>query len=132
MSSELAARGWDLAWKQADGELPDGPAELWMAVFSTAGEFMGAAPARRTPAWRWRNGRLCLDYSPVRIVLRTGGWYETGVLCAVVPGARAYRPLVRLPLGKPAELRAGDVITVADGVIEIGEITPGSTEHFPG
>lgn len=97
------------------GSPPDGPAELWFLVFATDGAFMGAAPAPVPAVWLWRNGHLCLDYSPVRITVRHGGFYGTGLICAV--SGQAYRPLWPLSLGTPQKLRAGDFITITDGVI---------------
>ena len=105
--------------------MPDGPCELWAVISSTDRQFMGASPAGARPAWRWRGGKLCLDYSPVRVTVRDGGWYESCVLCAVTPAVHAYRAMWRLSLGKPAELRPGDNITITDGVIEI---QPGDTD----
>ena len=80
---------------------------------------MGAAPVPARPSWLWRDGELCLSYAPVRIVVEVGGRYETGVICAVMPAARACRPLWKVGLGEPAELRPGDDITITDGVIKI-------------
>lgn len=107
------------------GNLPDGPAELWFAVFADDGAFMGAAPAAGTPRWLWRDGRLCCDYSPVRITVRHPGRYQTGLICAVSLETRTYRPLWPLSLSPPGELRHGDSITIADGIIALTPELPG-------
>lgn len=88
-------------------------------MFADDGHFMGAAPAPAQPSWQWRHGSLCLSYAPVRVIIQTGGWYKTGAICAVMPAARAYRPMWAVSLGEPHELRPGDDITITDGVIEI-------------
>lgn len=105
------------------GNPPDGPVELWFFVFATDGSFMGAAQARQQPSWLWRDGRLCCDYSPVRITITHGGTYSTGLICAVAGGM--YRPLWPLSLGEPQELKAGDFITIIDGLISLIPELPG-------
>ena len=99
-------------------------AELWVAVFDVDGEFMGAAPATARPAWEWRAGRLSLNYAPVIVPVRFGGWYKTGVICAVIPSARAYRPMWPVSLGEPQRLRPGNTITITDGLIAIDTVDP--------
>jgi hypothetical protein len=110
---------WDPGWVRSAGPGQDGRAELWVAIFTADWTFMGAAPAPPRPGLLWRGGRLCLDYSPVMVTVVRPGVYQTGVICAVMPGARQYRPLVPVPLGPPHELRAGDTITITDGVIAL-------------
>lgn len=112
---------WDEGWRPTYGRwpMPDGPVELWVAVFADDGHFMGAERTQERPAWRWRHGTLAMDYSPVRVVMRHGGRYHTGVLCAVNPAARAYRALFAVSLGEPRKLRAGDDMLISDGVIAI-------------
>lgn len=105
------------------GNPPDGPVELWFFVFATDGSFMGAAQARQQPSWLWRDGRLCCDYSPVRVSVQYRGMYATALICAVA-GDR-YRPLWPLSLGEPQELRSGDNITIANGVISLIPELPG-------
>jgi hypothetical protein len=124
MNQELA-RDWDVAWHPAAGAIPDGPVELWFVVFADDGAFMGAAHADRQPAWRWRDGQLCCDYSPVRITVQHQGRYQTGLICAVSPQTRAWRPLWPLSLGPSHELKRGDTITVTDGVISLIPDLPG-------
>jgi hypothetical protein len=109
--------------------MPDGPVVLWIAVFTAAGELMGAAPAELRPAWLWRDGRLCVAYGPVTVTVFSPGWYAFGVICAVplselgASHSRVSRmpfvPLWRISLGEPQELRAGDNIHVLDGVVAI-------------
>ena len=112
-----ATRTWDLAWQS--GEIPPGPVELWVAVFDTDGEFMGAAQAPPRLATTWRAGQLAFAYTPLQVVMQRGGWYKTGVICAVNRQARAYRGLWPVSLGEPGELRPGDTITITDGVIAV-------------
>lgn len=113
MTAEL-----DLAtWHPAEGEMTDGPVELWFAVFADDGAFMGAARTVRQPSWLWRDGTLCCDYSPVRVAVRYGGTYSTGLICAISPQTRTWKPLWPVSLGPPHELKRGDDITVTDGVI---------------
>jgi hypothetical protein len=109
---------WDPGWVATSGPGQDGRAELWFAVFTADWTFMGAAPAPG-PVLVWKDGHLCLSYSPLVVVIRVPGWYKTGVICAVMPGARQYRPLWPVSLGEPRELRAGDTITVTEGLIKI-------------
>ena len=113
------ARSWDITWQPAAGPMPDGPVQLWVVVFDAAGRFMGAEATTPFPRWRWRRGLLAMDYSPVRVVMANGGWYHTGFLVAVNPEARTWRAMFALSLGEPRELRAGDDITISDGVIAI-------------
>ena len=75
------------------GDPPDGPVELWVLVFADDGAYLGSARAAERPRWRWRDGRLALDYSPVRVVMRRRGVYATGLICAVDQRARVFRPL---------------------------------------
>jgi hypothetical protein len=115
--SQLAE--WDPGWVRSSGAGQDGAAELWVAVFADDWTFMGAALATPRPRLLWRDGRLCLGYSPVRVPIVRAGAYKTGVICAVMRGARQYRPLWQVGLGKSQKLRAGDDITITDGVIAI-------------
>jgi hypothetical protein len=110
---------WDPGWVRSKGPGQDGRAELWVAVFTADWTLMGAAPAPPRPGLLWRDGRLCIDYSPVKVRIVRGGRYATGVICAVMPGARQYQPLWSVSLGPPGDLREGDDITVLDGVIAI-------------
>jgi hypothetical protein len=112
-------------WCPADGEMTDGPAELWFAVFADDGAFMGATRTARQPSWLWRDGRLCCDYSPLRVTVRYGGRFQTGLICAISPQTRTWRPLWPVSLGPPERLRPGDFITVADGVIALIPELPG-------
>ena len=121
----MSEGGWDPAWRPADGEIPDGPVELWFAVFAGDGAFMGAARATRKPAWLWRDGRLCCDYSPVVIRMQYPGCFRTGLICAVSPQARTWRPLWPVSLGPPGELGRGDYMTVTEGVISLIPELPG-------
>jgi hypothetical protein len=115
---------WDPGWVRSAGPGQDGAAELWVAVFADDGTFMGAAPCPATPGLVWRDGRLCLVYSPVLVTMRRAGRYQTGVICAVMRGARQYRPLWPVSLGTPHELRAGDSMTILDGIIAITPDVP--------
>jgi len=105
------------------GRLPDGPVELWVAVFTGDGEFMGAAPAQTQPRWLWRDGRLSCNYTPVVVEVTHGGTYATGLICAVAGGA--WQPLWPVTLGPPHKLRPGDDITITDGIIAITPDLPG-------
>jgi hypothetical protein len=107
------------------GNPPDGAVKLWFFVFATDGAFMGAAQVTRPPGWLWRDGRLCCDYSPVHVRMTHGGTYSTGLICAVSPDRQVYRPLWPLSLGKPGKLRAGDYLTVVDGIISLIPDLPG-------
>jgi hypothetical protein len=110
---------WDPGWVRSAGPGQDGHAELWVAVFTADWTFMGAAPCPPAPDLIWRDGRLCLVYSPVQVTIRRRGFYHTGVICAVMPGARQYQPLWPISLGTPRELRAGDTMSIVDGFIAI-------------
>ncbi len=101
--------------------VPDGPVELWFAVYDAGGVLLGAAPATRDPAWVWRGGRLCLAYGRVRVEMDRPGVYDYAVICAVslLPGGSPFAPLWRIGLGEPHELRAGDDIHILDGVVAI-------------
>ena len=114
----------DLSPARAGG-LPDGPVELWILVFATDGALMGSARAARQPSWTWRNGKISLDYTPVHIVISHGGRYSTGLICAVSAANRNYRPLWPISLGEPQELRAGDDMTIIDGVVSLTPELPG-------
>jgi hypothetical protein len=116
----------DLAsWRPAAGEMTAGPVELWVIVFTDDGAFMGAARAARQPAWLWRGGRLCCDYSPVHVLVQHPGRYQTGLICAVSPQSRTYRPLWPISLGPSHKLRRGDNITITDGIIALTPELPG-------
>lgn len=115
MSKELLPQEWQA--NRMTGNLPEGDVELWFAVFTDDGEFMGAAPAQSRPRWLWRGGKLCCDYSPVVITMMRQGRYSTGLICAVSPVTRAWQPLLPVGLGKPGELKAGNTITIIDGII---------------
>jgi len=106
---------------------PDGPVSLLIMVFTDDGELMGSAPVTRAPRWLWRDGCLCIGYSPVRVPVIRPGRYATGLICAVAPGPEGgqFRPLWPVSLGPPQELRAGDGITITDGVIAIIPDLPG-------
>ena len=103
------------------GRIPDGPVTLWYAVTDAGGMVMGTAPMPPMMPWRWQDGRLCLAYSGLRVVITRPGWYAYGLICAVSDGEQAtpFIPLWRVSLGKPQELRAGDDIYILDGVIAI-------------
>jgi hypothetical protein len=125
------ASEWDPRWIRSAGAGQDGAAELWVAVFTADWTLMGAAPAAPRPPLVWRGGRLCLDYSPVYVTIRRRGIYRTGVICAVMRGARQYRPLWPVGLGEPKELRPGDDMTILDGIIEIDPDPPGGRGAAP-
>lgn len=103
------------------GDVPDGPVELWFAVYDAGGTLLGAAPATGPLTWCWRDGRLCLAYGHVRVVLSRPGVYDHAVICAVsvMPQGSPFAPLWRIGLGEPHELRAGDDIHILDGVVAI-------------
>jgi len=103
------------------GQLPDGPVELWFAVYDADGMLMGAAPATVPPTWLWRDGRLCLAYGHVRVIMSRPGTYDHAVICAVsvMPQGAPFAPLWRIGLGKPQELRAGSDMHIVDGVVAI-------------
>lgn len=105
--------------RRADEPMPDGPVSLWIAVFDQAGGLLGAAPATGPLCWLWRNGALCLAYGRVAVTSLRAGRYDHGVICAVAEDAPAWRPMWRIGLGEPADLRAGDVVHVLDGVVAI-------------
>ncbi len=106
------------------GEPPPGPVQLWFAVFTGDGELMGAEPVTR-PRWQWRDGCLCLGYSPVHVTVARPGRFSTGLICAVSPGTGIFRPLWPVSLGPGRDMRAGDNITVEDGVIALRPELPG-------
>jgi hypothetical protein len=99
--------------------IPDGPVNLWIAVTSTTGEIMGAAPAKTAATWLWRDGRLCLGYGPVSVVVTRAGRYASGLICAVSPDTRTFRPMWRITLGRSRYLDAGQVIHILDGVVAL-------------
>jgi hypothetical protein len=119
---------WDPGWVRSAGAGQDGRAELWVAVFTAGWTLMGAAPAPAHPGLIWRDGRLCIDYAPVTVTVRRAGIYQTGVICAVVPGARQYTPLVPVSLGPPNHLRPGETITITDGVLALDFTRTGHPE----
>lgn len=106
--------------------LPDGPVELWVAVYAGEGLLMGAAPMTEPLAWLWRGGQLCLAYGPVRVIMRQPGTYSYGMICAVTAGEQAapFAPLWRIGLGKPQEMRPGDDVHILDGVIALIPLSP--------
>jgi hypothetical protein len=110
-----------LAGRVLGGRIPDGPVTLWFAVTDAAGAIMGAARMPVPMPWRWQHGRLCAAYSGLRVIMTRPGWYAYGVICAVSGAEQVtpFMPLWRVSLGKPQELRAGDDLTVAEGVIAI-------------
>jgi hypothetical protein len=105
------------------GELPDGPCSLGIAVFTADGTPLGAARCPFPPVWLWRGGRLCIAYGATRVVLRRRGVYAFGVICAIPATAEGtvvpVAPMWRISLGEPHELRAGDNISILDGVVAI-------------
>ena len=107
------------------GEPPPGPVQLWFAVFTDDGELMGAEPVTRQPRWLWRDGCLCLGYSPLTVTVTRAGRFSTGLICAVSPDTGVFRPQSPLSLGPGQDMRAGNTITVADGVIAIHPELPG-------
>jgi hypothetical protein len=117
MAKQLARRAWDPMWRQASGQLPEGPVTLWMTVFSDDQRFLGAAPMTANVAWAWKDGRLCASYGTVQVIVTEDGRYETGVIVAV--SGRQYVPVFRISLGEPQEVRAGWDICVYDGLIAI-------------
>jgi hypothetical protein len=98
---------------------------LAVIVFAGDGEMLGSARVTRVPRWLWRDGRLAVSYTPVRVVLDRGGAYSTGLICAVSDATGAYVPLWPVSLGRPQELRAGDNILISDGIIAIIPDLPG-------
>jgi len=107
------------------GDLPDGLVVLEFVVFSGDGELMGSALVTREPRWLWRDRRLGISYTPLRVVLGRGGTYSTALICAVSPDTGTYVPLWPVSLGEPQEMRAGDSITITDGIIAITPDLPG-------
>lgn len=101
--------------------VPDGPVELWFAVFDAAGTLLGAAPATAPLAWYWRDGRLNLAYGTVGVVLSRPGTYDYAMICAVsaMPQGSPFAPVWRISLSPKHELRAGDNIWITDGLIAI-------------
>lgn len=127
MGKALARRQEVTSWQQVT-QLPDGPVGLWMAILSTGGALMGAAPITGLPVWVWHNGMLAVDYGPVKVWVDQPGWYETG--CIIAVSGRRWMPVIRISLGKPGELRRGDDITIIGGKIAwtslTGDISLGS------
>jgi hypothetical protein len=116
-------RRWNLAWRV--GVLPEGDVEVWVAVFTDDGRFMGGSIAAERPSWLWRGGNLCCDYSPVVVEVILPGVYSTGLICAVSPAAKVYRGIWPISLGEGRRMRRGDHITIVDGIIEIKPDLPG-------
>lgn len=111
------------SWRQSG--MTDGPVHLAVIVFTDDGELMGSAAVTRQPEWLWRDGRLCIRYSPVTVIITRPGRFKTGLICAVSPDDGAYQPLWPVSLGPPQEMRAGENITITDGVIFIIPHLPG-------
>lgn len=135
MGGELELASRQLVRAKPGGPVPDGPCALVFVVVAADGQMMGAAEATGTPAWEWRDGKLCLAYGSVRVTVQVPGWYDHAVMCAVPaggtgpPGPLPYAPLFRISLGEPKRLRAGDNINILDGVIAITPAAaPGSAE----
>lgn len=105
--------------------MTDGPVSLVIIVFTGDGELMGAAAVTRPPRWLWRDGHLCLSYSPVTVTVTRACRYSTALICAVAPESGVYQPLWPVSLGPGQELRAGNSITITDGVISIIPELPG-------
>lgn len=105
-------------------QLPAGPVELWVIVFTGDGEIMGSAAATARLSWRWQAGRLMLDYGPVRVRVHRAGTYETALICAAVPSSRVFVPLWPVSLDPSERMQAGDDITI-DGFIAIIPDLPG-------
>ena len=121
MRSDLACR-WDLEWQQAPQGLPEGPVELWLIVAGDDGTVMGAGPMTQAPSWCWKDGRLAIDYSPVRIPIRQRGRYARGLIVAVSRESGTWAPFCPVGLSggrKDRELRAGDEMTMTDGVLAL-------------
>jgi hypothetical protein len=110
---ELASAGVELPGPV----MPDGPVVLGIAIFTEAGEYMGAARCDWPPEWLWRDGMLCVAYGPCQVIVRRPGRYSYGMICAVA--GRVAVPLWRIGLGEPQQMRAGDDINVLDGVVAI-------------
>jgi hypothetical protein len=98
-------------------DLPPGPVVLWLAVVSSQGQLMGAAavPGPLLPCWR--DGKLHVSYPPVHAAIEAAGRYDRAYIIAV--SGRAWRPVARITLGPPRELRPGDSITVTDGTLSL-------------
>jgi hypothetical protein len=103
------------------GRILDGPVRLWYAVTDASGMIMGAAAMPEAMPWQWRDGHLCLVYTGLRVVMTRPGWYAYGVICAVSESEQAapFVPVWKVGLGESRELRAGDDLVVADGMIGI-------------
>lgn len=101
--------------------MPDGPVELWFAVYTAGGTLMGSAPATAPLAWYWRDGQLCVAYGPVHVVMSRPGRFEYAMICAVsaMPQGSPFAPVWRISLNPKNELRAGDTMEIADGVIAL-------------
>jgi hypothetical protein len=116
MGKALAHRpAWNLAWRPAAGNLPNGPVTLWMAVFSDDHRLMGAAPMTGQPAWIWRDGQVAIDYGTVVVEVLQPGRYADAVIVAVASGR--YQPVFRIGLGEGRDMRAGWTITIRDGAM---------------
>lgn len=97
-------------------ELPDGPVELYMAVYSADGAAMGVGPVLAPPCWRWHGGCLAVDYGDAHVLARERGVPAVAYLVAVAAGSRdpvMWRPALRLDLDYAGrEVPAGAEITV--------------------
>jgi hypothetical protein len=94
---------------------------MWLAVASDEGTVMGAGPMTQAPAWCWKDGRPAIGYGPVRIRIQRRGRYARGLIVAVSRESGAWAPVCPIDLsgGKHRELRAGDEMTMADGVLAL-------------
>lgn len=98
-------------------EPADGPVQLHMAVISDTGAVMGTGMIHRLEPWL-RDGRLCLDYNRVHVMITAGGNYSHGLITAGEPGNGL--PLTTVPLsGDQRGLRAGDTVTILAGSIAL-------------
>jgi hypothetical protein len=107
----------ELLLEKLSARLPDGPVDLFMAVFGADGSVMGVAPVTAPPAWRWHDGSLTVDYGDTHVPAGRPGVPRAAYLVAVAAGSGApvlWRPALRVVLDWPQDrtVPAGTVITV--------------------
>jgi len=119
---------WAAAHRAAN--LPDGPVQLWMTVWSDDGRVLGEAPITRTPSYLAKSGRLHLAYGEVTVQVKAAGRYKHAYIVAVT--GSAWRPVARVPLDPPGQqVQPGVVMHVLDGMIGM-DFAGGPSDPFHG
>ena len=109
-----AGRAKRVSWNEPKRTLPDGPVTLWVAIISTEGRVLGAAPlpdaGRLT--WCFKNGKFTGRSGPVYIGVWETGEISTAMILAVAGGNYVVvAPFDYLNMSS-SKMRKGDTITL--------------------